>query len=98
MRSDWVFEVEDFIKKKEKVVHSQQLHIYLANLDGKQILPKLLQFTGRSEARSKIVTAFRGIFNDNNGVVVQVERKGFPDPVDYSGELLEQIFEVLLGY
>ena len=49
VKSAWVYEVEDLLKKKRETVHARRLILYRAGLEDAEVEPILLRYAEHSE-------------------------------------------------
>lgn len=97
VRSEWVYEVQNLITDKREIVHARRLHLYRADMDGKEVLPTLLKVAEHSERSYQIADCIRDIREVDGQLQVEVEWEGLPDEKDRTWEPLLQVFEDLPG-
>lgn len=51
IRSEWVYVVENLHTGRRETVHARRLHVYIGDIDGKQVSPHLLKAAEHTEAQ-----------------------------------------------
>ena len=85
-KSALVFVVEDLESGSREIVHARRLILYRANMDGKDVNPKLLEAKRHLEYTYQIITSIKSVRQNGRTFDFQVEWAGLPEEPDHTWE------------
>ena len=93
VHSPVVFEVENLLNQKKEFIHSKRLILYRADMDGKEVEPRLLKYIETCADQFSSVENILGIKEEEHGLMLKIMWTGLPDPQDYTWEPLTMLHE-----
>ena len=97
VKSEWVYEVEDLIRKKREYAHASRMILYRGDLDDQPVSDALLQLAERTETSYQDVHALRNIRKYGTEIQILVEWEGLNDTQDLTWKPVTQLWEDVPG-
>ena len=97
VKSDLVYLLEDFVSGKTSTVHASRMTRYRADMEGKEVDPKLLTYVEHVPTLYQDVENFHGLREAANGIEIQVDLTGLPEKGDFSWEPVKPLLENVPG-
>ena len=91
--SDLVYDVAKLNSGDVEKVHCARLLLYRAADENTTVSKALLDLADRSEAQYELVEKIIGIGEDHNGIFLNVQWLGLPDPIDHTWVSLASLHE-----